>query len=56
MPRTYEKTTAIARKIPSVRPRGFLENIYPIISLESKAKANAKIMGRFVMNPVQKSP
>ena len=56
IPRINVRITDADRKIPSVRPKGFLENTYPTINLETNAKANARIMGRLVIIVIQKSP
>ena len=56
MPRINVKMTDNAKKSPSERPKGFIERIYPIMSLDVRAHTKAEIMGRFEMNAPQNSP
>lgn len=56
IPETNANITETARKIPSVKPKGFLENIYPTINLEVNAKTNPNIIEKFEMNIIQKFP
>ena len=56
IPRINVKMTDNAKKSPSERPKGFLERIYPIMSLDVRAHTKAEIMGMFEMNVPQNSP
>lgn len=56
IPKINAMMAATARKIPSERPKGFLESTYPIMILDVRANTKAEIMGIFEMIAIQNSP